>query len=532
MKKNKALHPEDKTSGNTISYWIDSSQPIIYEKLNTDIETEIAIVGGGISGLTTAYCLCKEGKKVILIEDGNIGSGESGRTTAQISNALDDGYSKISELFGLEGARLSAESHTAAINKVEEIIKAEKIECDFQKLSGYLFLDPTDNKKELRDEYNVTHKAGLKTLWHDETPSIKNIESPCIEFPDQAQFHILKYLKGLCDAITRMGGKIYTDTHAKEIVEGKIVTSDGNTITCSSIVVATNSPVNDTFAMHTKQAAYRTYVIGVKIKKDTLPKALWWDTGDQDSKWESIPYHYVRLQNFDNEFDLLIVGGEDHKTGQQDDEEEKYPDTDHAAEDRFTNLSQWTRKHFPDSENVIYKWSGQVLEPVDCLAYIGKNPGDDNIYIVTGDSGNGMTHGTIAGMLLTDLISERENSWSKIYDPSRKPPVSMITDYISGGLNVAKQMLDYVKPGDVASGKDLKAGEGGIISHGLNKYAVYKDKENVVHTFTAVCPHIKCIVHWNEAESTFDCPCHGSRFTALGKVINGPALTDLEKVEL
>jgi Rieske Fe-S protein len=220
----------------------------------------------------------------------------------------------------------------------------------------------------------------------------------------------------------------------------------------------------------------------------------------------------------------LIIGGEDHKTGQADAEEIK-------EEERYDLLEQWTRDRFPMITNIAYTWSGQVLEPVDMLAFIGRNPGDENIYIVTGDSGNGMTHGTIAAMLIRDLINGVENPWEKIYDPSRIT-LSTGIDYLREVGNMTSQYADFVTPGDIDSLNLLSREEGAIIRSGLKKVAVYKDENNVIHAFSAVCPHLGCYVHWNADEKSFDCPCHGSRFSCEGKVINGPALTDLTPLSM
>jgi Rieske Fe-S protein len=238
-----------------------------------------------------------------------------------------------------------------------------------------------------------------------------------------------------------------------------------------------------------------------------VPAALYWDTAD--------PYHYVRLQR-----DVLIVGGEDHKTGQEDD-----------AYDRFAYLESWARERFPigDAE---YKWSGQVMEPVDGLAYIGRNPGDKgHILVTTGDSGQGMTHGTIAGILLTDLILGRPNPWESLYDPSRKS-LRSAAEYVKENVNVAKQYLDYVSPGEVDSVDEIRPGHGALVREGLAKLAVFRDDHGAVHALSAVCPHLGCIVHWNTLEGTWDCPCHGSRFDTDGRVLNGPAAVGLERREV
>jgi Rieske Fe-S protein len=276
--------------------------------------------------------------------------------------------------------------------------------------------------------------------------------------------------------------------------------------------VATNTPVNDLFAIHTKQAAYLTYVMGARVPRGSVTKALYWDTPD--------PYHYVRIESSGAEkHDILIVGGEDHKSGQADD-----------AGERFARLESWTRTRFPMIESIEYRWSGEVLEPIDGMAFIGHNPLDkDNVYIATGDSGNGMTHGTIAGILLTELIMGRESEWAPLYDPSRKT-LRALPEFAKENINVAEQYADWVRPGEVEDEGEIVPGTGAILRRGLTKVAAYKDN-NKVHERSAVCPHLGCIVDWNSLEKTWDCPCHGSRFDAYGCVINGPANHDLPVVD-
>lgn len=511
------------TSGTHLSVWIDTIQQKKYERLSANIETDVLIIGGGISGITTAYCLVKAGRKVVLIEDGFLFSGETGRTTAHVVNALDDRYTDLISMHGKEGAKLAAESHTAAINFIESTVKELQIDCDFIKLNGYLFLHPTDEEKSLDDEYEATLEVGINTIMLDHVPGISFEKGRSIQFPEQAQFHPLKYLAALADYITANGGIIYTQTHAEEFQKNEVI-ANGYSIKANHIVVATNSPINNLVTEHTKQHPYRTYVIGALIPKDSVQKALWWDTGDQQSKWVNYPYHYVRTQLYNDQHDLLIVGGEDHKTGQDDTE-------GLTQEERYEHLYSWTKQCFPAVTDMVYKWSGQVLEPVDSLAFIGKNPGDENIYIITGDSGNGMTHGTIGGILVTDLIEGKDNPWKKIYDPSRIS-LKATGDFLKEAGNMAAQYADYFKAGDIKSQKELTVNEGAIINIGLHKVAVYKDGAGVTHAYTAVCPHLGCIVQWNEDEKSFDCPCHGSRFTNEGVVINGPASTNLKKFDI
>lgn len=511
------------SSGENMPYWIDSVKPPEFSSLNKDADTDVLIVGGGLAGLTVAYCLLKAGHRIVLVEDGAIGSGETGRTTAHLTAAFDDRYYEIEKIFGEEGSRVAAESHTAAIDFIEKVVRDENIDCDFKRLDGFLFLSSSDKEENLRKELEATKKAGLNTEWLDNTRFVSATNAPCIRFPQQAQFHIMKYLTGLANAIIKMGGEIYTTTRAEEIdIKGSVC--NGHKVTAKNIVVATNSPVNDFVTMHTKQFPFRTYVLAAKIPKGKIPYALWWDTGNMDSKWFTAPYHYVRLQELDDEYDLLISGGEDHKTGQADDEGIK-------EEDRYDALETWTRKHFPLITDIIYRWSGQVLEPLDYMGFIGRNPGDENVYIVTGDSGNGMTHATIGGLLITDLISGKKNNWEDLYSPKRIP-VKMPGRFLSEAFNMAKQYGDFIKKGDIAEANQLANDEGGILSKGLRKIALYRDNAGTLHSFSAVCPHLGCVIQWNGDEKTFDCPCHGSRFSKEGVVINGPAVSDLERIRI
>jgi glycine/D-amino acid oxidase-like deaminating enzyme/nitrite reductase/ring-hydroxylating ferredoxin subunit len=510
------------TSGENRSFWISTGESLVYKQLDNNIETDVLVVGGGISGLTAAYCLLKSGHEVVLVEDGYIGSGETGRTTAHLSYALDDHYYEIEKLFGDEKAQLAAESHISAIGFIEKTVFLENIDCNFKRINGYLFPGHGDKYETLEKEFIATRKAGLDTVLLNQIPGMSSSgDGSCLMFPDQAQFHPMEYIKGLADAIIAGGGLIFTETRAEEFFRDG-VRANGFTISAKSIVVATNTPVNDLVTIHTKQYAYRTYVVAMSIPKGSLPYALWWDTGDMGSMWESKPYHYVRLQELDENSDLLIVGGEDHRVGQAYEEEL-------APELRYERLINWAGDKFPQVEKVLYKWSGQVMEPIDAMAFIGKNPGDDNIYIITGDSGNGMTHGTIGGLLVTDLINGFENPWEELYDPSRIT-VKAAGEFLKEAGNMAAQYTDWVREGDIESVYDLIPGDGGILSQGFKKYTVYRDASGRVHTCSATCPHLGGILTWNPDEKSFDCPVHGSRFTAEGKVINGPAISDLKRV--
>jgi len=524
----------DKTSGKSESSWFANAQTIKFGKLDKDISKDVVIVGGGIAGISTAYLLSKTGKEVAVVEDGYVGSGETGRTTAHITNALDDRYYNIERLYGKNGAYIAAQSHTAAINLVDSIVKEEKIDCDFERLDGFLFLDPSDDKNSLEKELEATHSAGITdTELIDKAPLNSFNTGPCLRFPNQAQFQPLKYLAGLAHIIVRNGGEIFTQTHAQDIGSNGITTSEGHKINAKiAVVIATNAPIRDeTSKIYDKQRAYRTYVIGARMKRDSIPKSLYWDTGDKTSKNMAPPYHYVRVQNMENgedgRYDLLIIGGEDHQTGTNPETSEK------EKEERFTKLAVWAKERFP-IEEIEYRWSGQVMETINSLAFIGHNPGDaNNIYVATGDSGNGMTHGTIAGMLLTDLILGKDNQWSSLYDPSRK----VNEDESQGSSSPSQGENDddgkeQDKDNNLASTIEALALDDGIIKQQQEKnkkpIAIYKDNNGTVQAFSAVCTHLGCTVTWNSLEKSFDCPCHGSRFSNKGTVINGPANSDLE----
>ena len=410
------------TSGQTQSSWfLDVTHPLKFEKMIQNISVDVAIVGGGIAGVTTAYLLSRSGKSVALLEDGYIGSGETGRTTAHITHALDDRYYNIEKKHGANSARLAAESHTAAIDVIAKTVKVEGLDCAFNRLNGYLFLDSTDKKSSLEKELEALSNAGISTAnIQYESPLESTDISPCICFQNQAQFQPMLYLMGLAKSMsTHNEVKIFTETHAQEISSKKsenvVKTDNGYNVTAQNIVLATNAPIVDSMSkIYDKQIAYRTYVIAAEVEKNSIPTALYWDTGNQKSKDHVKPYHYVRVQPTENEKnDLLIVGGEDHKTGSPNDKNDFVT--------KFEKLETWMRKIFSVKGPIAHSWSGQVLEPLDGLAFIGPNPGNDkNVYIATGDSGNGITHGTIAGIILHDLIMGKNNEWAALYNPNRK----------------------------------------------------------------------------------------------------------------
>lgn len=499
-------------SGHSQSVWMEFRLPS-FPPLDSDMNADVCIVGAGIVGLTCAYTLAKEGKSVIVLDQGPVAGGQTARTTAHLTWVLDDRYYNLEKFFGEDGARLAAESHCAAIDYIEKIIREEEIDCDFERINGYLFVPPENSKDILDKEFIAIQKTGKEIIKAARAPFSSSFDTgPCLHFPRQAQFHILKYVQGLIQAILKYDGKIFSNTHVNHFEEGSscvVSTQSGAKITSQSVIVATCTPINNRFFIHTKQAPYRTYVIAASLPKGSVPKGLYWDTAD--------PYHYIRIQKHlsDPNLDWLIVGGEDHKTGQ-----------DQQIDTKYDDLEKWAKKRLPMIDKIQYRWSGQVFEPIDSLAFIGRNPRDKNIYIATGDSGNGMTHGTIAGILIPDLILGKANPWESLYDPSRKT-LSAASKFIHETLNVVRQYGDWFTASEIKKIDMLSTDEGIILRQGLKKFAVYKDQQNNIHVNSAFCPHLGGCVRWNPGEKSWDCPCHGSRFNGCGNVMNGPAISDL-----
>jgi glycine/D-amino acid oxidase-like deaminating enzyme/nitrite reductase/ring-hydroxylating ferredoxin subunit len=494
----------------TDSLWQATAERLERAPLASDSRTDVCVVGAGIAGMMTAYMLVQAGRSVLVLDDGAMGGGETGRTTAHLSDALDDRYTRLERLHGAEGARLAADSHRAAIELLARICTEEGIDCDFAWVDGYLFPTAQSEQADLGDELAAALRAGVAVEAMTAPPYSPFGGSRCLRFPRQARFHVLKFLAGLASRVEQRGARIHTGTHVVAVRGGapvRVETDSGAVVLASACVVATNSPISDRVVTHTKQAPYRTFALAARVPAGSVPDALYWEDAD--------PYRYVRVQPGDGH-DWVIVGGEDYKTGQEED--------DTARLDR---LEQWTRSRLPMVESVDYRWSGQVLEPADGIGFIGRNPGGgDNVYIITGDSGHGMTHGTIGGMLLSDIITGRSNAWADLYDPKRVS-VRSAGELARENLNVAAQYSRWLRPGEVPSEDEVPSGSGRVVRRGWRMVAVYRDADGHLHERSATCTHMGCIVRWNDLEKSWDCPCHGSRFDPRGAVLNGPALDPL-----
>ncbi len=483
--------------------------------LDGERQCDVVVIGSGIAGISTAYELAIKGQQVVIVDRGRIAGGITARTTAHLAPLCDDLTSEMITLRGEEVSRAFYESQAAAVDRIEEIQKRENIDCDFRRLDGYLFQALGTDSKIIEDELDAVCKVGAPVQRLVGVPLAGCDKQHVLRYPRQATFHPLKYLKGLARVITAKGGTLHPETVVQRIEErddGSVVaTTDRGMITAQAAVVATNSPISDRFALHTKMAPYRTYAMAFSISRGALPDALYWDTLD--------PYHYVRLQPGEDRTDYLIVGGADHKSGEADD-----------AEARFEALEAWTRNLIPAAKDVTHRWSGQVLDTIDYAAFTGRNPGNTNIYVHTGDSGQGMTHGVVGGLINSALILSEDARWQEVYAPTRKTAAA-IGNYLRENFTAVKNFAEYLAPGELTSLDELKPGRGAIVRAGLTKIAAYRDSEGALHQRSAACTHVGCHLHWNSFELCWDCPCHGSQFAVDGTALNAPAISSLAEVK-
>jgi glycine/D-amino acid oxidase-like deaminating enzyme/nitrite reductase/ring-hydroxylating ferredoxin subunit len=481
--------------------------------LTADRSADVCVVGAGLAGLTTAYLMARDGHHVIVLDAAAIGGGESVRTTAHLVTALDRGWSDLVAIHGEEHARHAAASHAAAIDTIERIVTDEQIACDFARVDGHLFAAQAGDEQRLIEERNAAHAAGLGDVELAESPVLTTL-GPSLRYPRQARLDAGCYLAGLAAAARKLDVTFAAPMRAIDVEEQdalRVRTAEGPTITAGAVVVATNTPFSTRVAFHVKQAAYRSYAVAAQLPSGAVPDALYWDTAE--------PFHYVRCATVDGET-LLIVGGEDHKTGQDDD----------GPEARFDRLTAWMRVRFPMAGAVRARWSGQVVETMDGLAFIGPMHQRSRLFVVTGDCGNGYTHATLAGLLLRDLVAGRPNPWRETYDPSRVR-MRAVGTAAAENANVAWQLSDWVRWGDSPDVADIPRGSGAIVRRGVTPIAVHRDRDGRVQERSAVCPHLGCIVRWNATEGSWDCPCHGSRFAPTGEVLNGPAHRPLGAID-
>ena len=492
----------------TTSLWLATSDTPRYEPLRGDIKVDVAIIGAGITGLTAAVLLKERGKSVAVIEKDRIAVGESGFTTAHLTEAVDARYHSLQRSFSKDDARLVAEASRASIEQIRQLIERYGIECRFRRVPGYLYTEKRSFVAEVKKEVAAGKEVGLDVSWTEEIPLPFLTRGAC-RFENQAQFHPREYLAALAAQVPGGGSHLFERSAVTEIRDGVVWTESGR-VMADVVFMATNVPIDGWTPIHIKASPYRTYAIAYEAQGEH-PEGLFWDTAD--------PYHYTRWQDT-NEGTFMIVGGEDHKVGQEDD-----------TEGCFARLEQYVQEHF-GPQKMRYRWSGQVIEPHDGLPFIG---GNGKNYISTGYAGQGMTFGTFGGMLVADLITGVENRWAKLFDPHRVHLRGAVKDLVMENVDFPAHLVaDRLMKHDVESKQtvDVHSGEGKILEIEGKKIAAYRDDFGTLHCLSPVCTHMKCDVAWNAAERSWDCPCHGSRFTPDGQVLNGPAKKPLEKVDV
>lgn len=497
------------------SVWMQTEVAPEASRLKRNLTADTVVVGSGIAGLSTAYELAARGQAVVVLDRGPIGKGMTARTTAHLTSLCDDSFDSLISTRGLDVAKQFYESQQASIDRMENVQQAEGIDCGFRRLDGYLFPALGTDPSVIDQSLQATRKVGMPVEETKGLPFDGLGDLRCLRYPRQGTFHPLAYLRGLAKAIATRKGRLYADTAVTEVEEkdgGVVVkTESGQEVHAGAAVVATNSPINDRTAIHSKQGPYRTYAMAFKLPHGTLPDALYWDTLDD--------YHYVRLHPATAKSDWLIVGGADHKSGEADD-----------ADVRFEALEAWMRNLLPRLGKETHRWSGQVMNTIDFMSFTGRNPGNDHVYVHTGDSGQGITHGVVASLILSGLIVDGRHAWADIYDPSRKPAKSIGT-YISENVTALKNFSEYVAPGELNSIDELEPGHGAIVRDGTSKIAAYRDDKGKLFLRSAACTHLGCLVHWNSFERCWDCPCHGSHFAPDGAVLNAPAVSPLAEAE-
>jgi glycine/D-amino acid oxidase-like deaminating enzyme/nitrite reductase/ring-hydroxylating ferredoxin subunit len=494
------------------SLWQATSAAPPFEPLRTTLHADVAIVGAGITGLTAALLLAERGKSVIVLEKERVASGETGNTTAHLTVAIDARYHYVRRKYGAEEAKLVADASRRSIEQIASLIERYSIDCRFRRVPGYLYTEKRKYVSELKNEAVAAREAGLDAQWVGEVP-LPFATRGAVLWPNQAQFHPGEYLAGLAKHAAAAGVRIFEQTLVTEIKDGEpctLETAHGERVTAGAVLMATNTPVAGFTLIHVKQAAYRTYAMAF-TETGPHPEGLFWDTAD--------PYHYTRWQDTD-QGTYRIVGGEDHRVGEEED-----------TEASFDSLAQYAREWFGERP-LKYRWSGQVLEPHGGLPFIG---GKGNVYISTGYAGQGMTFGTVGGMLIADLLTGVDNPWAELFRPGRtRPDVTakeFVTENIEFPLHLASDRLTS-RDVEGKSTDEVRSGEAKIVELDGRKVAAYRDDAGTLHCVSPVCTHMKCDVAWNTAEKTWDCPCHGSRFTPDGDVLNGPARHPLEKVDV
>lgn len=478
-----------------------------YPALSGDLETDVCVVGAGITGLTAALLLKKAGRRVVVVEKEQIGAGTTGGTSAHLTNVVDFRYSSLAQSYGAESARRVAESMTYAINLIERLSQEYGIDCAFQRVPGYYYAEEDDGVPDVQEEFEAARGAGLQVALLDQAP-LPFPTRAAFRTEHQAQFQPMDYLAGLAKAIDGDGCALYEQTAVTRVDDGSpcVLHTNRGQIRAREVVQATHTPLGINF-LHSKLDIYRSFVLAARVREE-VPDGLYWDTQS--------PYHYIRTFHRGSD-KFVIMGGEDHKVG------------DNVSRRSFQALEDYARAHF-SVEHIEARWSAQFYAPTDHLPFIGKNPLGDHVYIATGYSGDGLTFGSLAGSMICNLIQQGHDAYEDLYHPGRVR-LTGASDFIRKNIQVTRDFIaDRLLQPSSRYVDRLAKGEGCVIRDGSSYVAVYRDTGGNLRTYSAICPHMRCVLRWNDNERSWDCPCHGSRFDTDGQLVEGPATMQLEPV--
>ena len=497
----------------TKAIWSSNTSPQSYPSLTEDITVDVAIVGGGITGLSAANLLAKAGKKVAVLEALQVGKGTTGSSTGNLYAPVGERLFTIESKHSADTMRAVALSRTAALEQIEDWINEYKIDCEFKRVPWYLFTtsETKDQDQQIGKEFDAATKAGLFVT--NAAPSnfpYKNLSS-ITTVAHQAQYNPLKYAQGLAAATASGNCRIFENTKVTQVEDGSPcrVHTTGGKVTAEHVIMATHSP-KGIYAVQTAMTPNREYAMAVKLRGSLPEGGIYWHV-HQKQMYSVRPYSNEK-GNF------LIVLGQPHKVGHKE-----------HSEESFKEVEEYARTHF-DVESVEYTWAAQNYKPADNLPYIGTSILESNTYIATGFEADGLVYGTLAAIIISDSISGRKSQWADIYDPKRFTPIASGADLIKDNVDVAKHLLkDYLFYNNEDSLRSVKNGEGKTLKLNDEHVAVHRDEEGKLHIVSAICTHMGCVVHWNNGEKSWDCPCHGSRFSVDGKVLEGPAYNDLSK---
>lgn len=476
-----------------------------YPALDGDQRVDVAIVGAGITGLTAARLLVREGKRVAVLEQNRVGSGTTGGTSAHVTQVPDLRYRDLRSKFGRDDLKVVVDSSRAALELIASLVEGDGISCDFARVPAYLYTEHPDEVSRLEEEVEAAQEAGMPASLVREVPLPFPVAA-AVRYEDQARFHPLSYLTSLARTVHANGGRIYEGTRVVGVESGEPcrVKTERGTVTADSVLFATHTPAGFSL-LHAELEPMRSYAMAALLRDGKPPDGLFFDTED--------PYHYTRRYG-----DLLIVGGKDHKAGEGDPEES------------YRALEAYVRKHW-DVQSIDYRWSAQFYDPPDGLPMIGRAVTSGHVWLATGYSGTGLVFGTLGGMLLSDFALGRENPWAEVYKPSRIKPLAAGPHVAKLNLETAVAFVkDRITIHKVQDLSEVPVGEGQVVEIGGEKVAVYREESGTVHAVSPVCTHALCIVHWNAAEKSWDCPCHGGRYSPDGQVLEGPPVKALAPV--